>query len=134
MSKERYIMGIFKKVDKSSIITGAINLLETLKEESSFADKMKVEFRKEVMKDENVSFTIRSFKNKFGLQAYDMYVEPVISENKLTINKWQFIVNGKPLFATNGLDTLLSKITESILTNENDKVMEIVNELKPCLE
>ena len=104
-------VGIFKKIRKTDFIGGAINVLENIQSDSSLADKMVMEFTKEVMKDEDVIFVIRSFKSKYGLQGHSLSVSPIISDNKLLIENWIFKIDGKPLYKERGLDLLLSKLT-----------------------
>ena len=126
-------MGFFKAINRSSIIGGAINVLESIQQGDTFAEKMVLTFRREVMKDEDISFVIRTFKNKFGIQAFDMYVEPVVDEGTLTISKWAFVVNQKILFQTDGLDTLVTRVSETIMTQDSIATDEVVRKLKACL-
>lgn len=126
-------MGIFKKIRKTDFIGGAINVLESIQSDSSLADKMVMEFTKEVMKDEDVIFVIRSFKSKYGLQGHSLSVSPMISDNKLLIENWIFKIDGKPLYQERGLDLLLSKLTTCILADVSSDVVDIVNRIKTCL-
>ena len=126
-------MGLFKGINKNSIIGATINVLESIQQGETFAEKMILTFRREAMKDQDIDFVIRTFKNKFGIQAFDMYMEPVVDEGTLTIDNWNFVVNEKVLFTSEGLDSLVTKVSESIMTQDSIFTDEVVRRLKVCL-
>lgn len=120
-------------INRHRVVQGAIGLLEELKTPDMIEDVLANSIRKEVMKDEDVYFIIRSFKMKYGLQEFEVCVTPEVKPGSLTISTWSFMVNGKPLFTGTGLDSLLSKVSEAIITMDKVSVDTVVRQLKTCI-
>lgn len=125
-------MALFN-INRNKVVSGAIGLLEDLKQGDTIEDVIAASIRKEVMKDEDVYFIVRSFKMKYGIQDYEVLVTPEVKAGSLTVSTWNFVVNGKTLYSSTGLDSLLSKVSEAIITMDKVSMDSIVRQLKTII-
>lgn len=121
-------------INRHKVVQGAIDLLEELKTPDRIEDIIANSISKEVMRDEDVYFIVRSFKMKYGLGEWEVEVLPKVKAGSLTISSWVFMVNGKPLFTGTGLDTLLTKVSEAIITTDKVSIDTVVRQLKTCIQ
>jgi hypothetical protein len=120
-------------ISKQKIAHKTMNILETLTEEYSIEDKISYTLGREIMKDEDVRFIVEGFKRKYGIGDYKVEVRPAVQPHSLLIEGFSIYIEGKPCFSSKGMDDLLSKLSEAVITTDKVKVESFLRDIKVAL-
>lgn len=120
-------------MSKKQLASKTMNLIETLTEEYSIEDKISYTLGKEIMKDDDVKFILEGFKRKYGVTDYKVEIRPAVQNHTLLIEGYSIYIEDKPMMMAKGMDELLSKMTEAVITIDKVKVETFLRDIKVAL-
>lgn len=113
---------------KKKILKGIQTMLEEKTPEMSMTTSISRNISRKVMKDPEVEFLLRSFKNRYNLRGA-VCITPEIKEDTLNISKWCLKIDNKNVLETEGYQELTRQITELVLTTDKEKIESFLNKI-----